>query len=279
MPISYSIKRAGINLNADGKGEGRSYKEQYIVKGEDDASLMLSGLYALVKSRVVFGLYLSDLSADEYYGNGKWLVTATFEPWSVDNAGSSQEETEKPQISFDCTASSVHIDRALGDGQDILIEGSPDPGLLIGWNGEFGEKSEVKGCDVFSAQGRESYTKMMKITDLDVGYRKMLFEYTGCVNSHTFADWLPGEVLFMGANFGGAIKGNDRIKVTFNFAIRPTQTITVGTTSVIKLGWAYLWNMWESNRNTTTGKVIPEIKGIYMAKVYEYKNFNNLGIF
>lgn len=148
----------------------------------------------------------------------------------------------------------------------------PDPGKLIDWNGKYGVAS-VSGQII-------RYTPEMSLCciatfpaerALSRAYLRQIANLVGKVNSTAFANWNPGEVLFLGLtgsrNFTGN-GGRELCDLTFRFNIRcNTHRSAGGVDAGIVEGWDHFW---------TIPSALPGQNGIYsvhVSRIYERASF------
>lgn len=105
-----------------------------------------------------------------------------------------------------------------------------------------------------------------------LGLRNCAFKY----NNAPFRGQAAGECLFFGAR--GAPRNKDDHSVTFNFLCSANATgLTIGDiTGVDKLGWNYLWVLFEQTHDTTGKYITPRPKAAYVERVYKPADFPTL---
>lgn len=222
------------------------------------------------------GLLRKSVRFDGFDSEGVLSFTAVYEQQTESaSAGVGGDSSEEPQMSFDCSGGTAHI---VQSRYQQRWKAEPNPGGMIGWNGKPGQEAEYAGVDVVTATMRESYTLQMKPSKLTTAYKRTIANLTGTVNSKSFKGWEAGEVLFLGASFSGAETGNDRITVTFNFAIQQNESaVPISPELAInKRGWEYIWTITKTvdDPNTKTTKV--ELVNAFVEQVYPYADFGQL---
>lgn len=223
------------------------------------------------------GLLRENIRFDGFAGDGAMEFSVVYEELDSDSGSSGESDGDDPQMSFDCSGGTAHVVHAISQRKCVLDDGAPDPGCMIGWNGDIAN-SEFAGVDIVTPQMRESYTRRMRPSALSTEFKRTIAELTGCVNSSKFKGWERGEVLFAGASFSGSSSGSDLVTVTYNFMIQRNESnATIGTLVLgDKLGWEYIWTITE---NRQTGKSVEVVlKQVCIAQVYPFGNFNKLGL-
>ena len=224
-------------------------------------------------------------------GDGNYEISVLYEKSDSSDGGGggkdSEEDTEedtkrRATMSFDCGGGTKHVTSSIG-AQTILLEGSPDPGTAVGWNGKPGPEMAIAGVDIPTAQLRESWTIKKSVSKArDTAFRRKVAAMVGKVNSSSFHGWEAGEVMFLGMSLSiPEDKEEDEVNVTFNFAIQPNETRSMfGSKFVSKKGFEYIWAISETVIGESGGKKIPElkVKGMYKATVCESADFSGLGV-
>lgn len=123
--------------------------------------------------------------------------------------------------------------------------------------------------------------------------RNDLLGCTGKINSGTFRGWPARCVMFTGCNGSrNGTKSTDKWQVTFNFSVRPSETVsglkyvdgsdvehTLNDFDVA--GWDYLWFRFGHPKRLTNdlNKHVRPIKGVFVSRVYATADFSSvLGI-
>ena len=226
------------------------------------------------------GMSIDHFALDEVLSHNAYRIKAVYAQGSAvpDTSGDTEE---KPTMSFECSAGNIHIisairqEKVYGDKDDEL---DSNVGCMIGWNGKLGEGMEIAGVDVPTAGLRESYTKVMKTSNISTSFKRKVASLTGKVNNGSFKGWNAGEVMFMGMSYSAPLKGNEKVTVTFSFNIQPNENnVRIADKSIgDKKGFEYLWVVYKSRRESN--KPTAGIRAIYKAEVVESANFSDLGL-
>ena len=141
----------------------------------------------------------------------------------------------------------------------------------------------VEGVEIPSPKLELTVKKWWESTQVSTAYLRVLSYATGCVNSDVWRGFLPGEVLFLGAE--GSQQGQKPFQVQYKFAISQNATgLSVGhITGISKRGWDYLWVLYRSRKDvnpegTETHALVRVPKAAYVEQVHDYVNFADLGI-
>ncbi|MPM64769.1 hypothetical protein SDC9_111658 [bioreactor metagenome] len=155
--------------------------------------------------------------------------------------------------------------------------GTKDAGGAIGWNGKSGSEMEITGVDIPTAQLRETYTRVMRLSRITTGFKRNVAGLVGKVNSGSFKGWSAGEVMFLGMSYSSPAKSSTKVTVTFNFSVQPNESdAKVGGKSVSKKGFEYVWAL--SKTSAESGVPKAEVEAIYVEQVCEYASFSALGL-
>ena len=220
-------------------------------------------------------LFRTKVRSEGYDKDGNLEVTVVYS--ANDNSSSSSNSTvdAEPTISFSCGGGSKHMTTAI---QQTVISGA-SAGGAIGWNGKSGSDCEIAGVDVPTAELTKTYTKVMRIRDITTNFERNVANMVGTVNSREFKGWKKGEVMFREMSYS-AQKNDTKVVVSFSFAIHPNESgvkIPGTTHSFSKEGWQYVWMIPETEIDAN-GEPRVNVKGLYLATVCRYEDFNKLGI-
>lgn len=138
------------------------------------------------------------------------------------------------------------------------------------------DKDGVKGVEIGIPGLEFQIEKTMAKGVLTLAYVMTLVNLTYKTNNAAFRNFAQGELLFLGAEFRQS--SNAEVTVVFKFSASPNRTnLTFGTiTGVAKKGHEYLWVDYEAAE--VSGYVVRRPRGVYVERVYEEGNFNQLGI-
>ena len=224
------------------------------------------------------GLRLKEIRFTGFTGEGALELEAVYEKNSENSdASATDSEVDEPAtLSFDCTSTQKTVLHAISQVQ--LYGSSESAGLLVGWNGKHGSDMEVRGADVPSGVISERLTKRIRSSRITTAYKRKLRSMVGVVNSTAFNGWNPGEVMFLGASFSGAIN-EKKVTVTYNFGVQENEVDCIydGQHLGFKEGYQYVWSISESEV-TSGGNAEPKTKAIFLATICKYGNLNELGI-
>lgn len=205
----------------------------------------------------------------ECCGHGVYIVDAEYE---CNRTSPRQRQEERRAGDQDWIFSSIGGREHIICGMELISTSSgtdgitpPDPGVLINWNGRFGDAFDVAGIDIITASMRESCLMTITADELTTRFCRRIGELTGKVNSSTFHGWSKHEVLFVGASTGIAYYNdeNDKlIDVMYDFAIRPGE------------GWDYHWDITLADPLSRSVSVM----GKYVTRVYDEGDFHDLGL-
>ena len=154
----------------------------------------------------------------------------------------------------------------------------PDPGTRINWDGKMDGDSKISGTTIQVPEMREICVATYKLSRINTAFRKALFNTAGKLNLTVFHGWAPGEVLLESAVQSEPFtntSGRELVDITYTFAIRPVQDITV---SGVKVDAVSMWNtIWSISRRDTLNNSSVNC-GVYESRVYDYASFSPLDV-
>jgi len=214
--------------------------------------------------------------------------------WSSRPANQQQQNQQYPQQpgcdqeSFTSLGGTAHITTAFAE-TGVLIGGgtAPSMGCGIGWNGD-----KFDGVDIVSPTFEFQLTHKYPYNSITPTIRNGWLNLVGCVNSDTFWSFAAGEVLYCGfsgsssTEYDGSLVTIDGVtyqaasnfyNITHNFKCSPNvASMSIGGTTISKLGWEYAWVMREKRDDQTTGQTIEQPVAVYKNQVYRYAAFTGV---
>jgi hypothetical protein len=237
-------------------------------------------------------------------GGGWWEVTATYGPRRPDavsfgegvetetapNHGDSGTETPiGPEISWSVIANTVPITQSLKTRQKRVRGGlgQTDARDFKGAIGVDPTTGEIKGTEKYYAVAEESLSIEIAGAVVTPAWKRLIHELTGCVNSHKFFGYEPGEVLFLGVpnlssqSVGSTWKGQFKFAIQYNVKSRTLAEFDDEKLTVRDLhGWSHVWVTYEPKTQTIgsqTLKVTVPLEA-YEEQIYEYKDLRLIGL-
>lgn len=138
----------------------------------------------------------------------------------------------------------------------------------------------VDGLEVNERAGQFTVSTVIDKDVATNAWWKARFEQVWTINDATFRSWEEGSVALAGID--GRQRADGHWEVDYTFQIKPMEKdltevadFPLGVTRD-KEGWQYVWAMLRNKEDS--GKIVPEVIGIYFADIYEKSNFANLGI-
>ena len=271
MKIYRTQEGAETWKNVSGVPVCQSIDVKYLVVDTTDKETAFMAVWDEAPNEVS-GCFKKEIRVDGYETDRSLSITVIYSPLDSNSSSSDNEEEAEAVMNFECSTGSMHITNAIS--QRIAF-GKQDASGLIGWHGAKAP-NEVDGVDIITGTMRETYTKVMKVSDLNNSYRRKIQELTGSVNSTAFKGWKPGEVLFLGASYS-ATESDKKVAVTFQFSIQPNEAShMIGDIAVSKKGFEYVTAITDNQVQDGTPKVV--IDTIHINQVYKYKSFDGLGL-
>lgn len=214
--------------------------------------------------------------------------------WSSRPANQQQQNQQYPQQpgcdqeSFTAVGGTAHITTAFAE-TGVLIGGGTAPSMAcgIGWNGD-----RFEGVDVVSPTFEFQLSHKYPYNSITSAIRNGWLSLVGCVNSDTFYNFSPGEVLYCGfsgstsTEYDGSLTIIDGVtyqaasnfyNITHNFKCSPNvASMSIGGTTISKLGWEYAWVLREKADDQSTGMTVEKPVAVYKNQVYRYAAFTGV---
>lgn len=264
------------------KGVIQSATLKYLVTGvADEREAILAVLSSDEVPKAIDNIAtMTNVEMDERLNETTYKVNVNYSSTEQESSDSdNNDEDSEPTVSFDTSGGTSTINFA--KWQKALKDGSPDVGLAINWNNKMGDDCEVKGVEIVMPSLRETWTKTVSTsTANNTSFKRKIAKLTGKVNSKKFKGWDEGEVLFLGASFT-ADESKKKTTVTYSFSIRFNEVGIVEDTGkkYDKYGHEYVWAISGTHADKKENfKIKVEAKGVYLARVYDYADLNELGI-
>ncbi len=263
-------------VNSRGFGETKDtkrFERIFIITGTDDPYVARAYGPAL-DSTYGAGLILHERQADvlrirDSNTDGVCQLTCIYV-----TPDENMQEANEPLFEYiwDTSAQSAHIIKAISQTH---YPAAADVGLLIGV-----DEDRIEGVDIPVPKGVYSETRQINNTSLKYGYRNLLHDFSGKINSVNWKGWQAEEVLFLGAV--ARRLGSGKWSFQYSFQIELKETLTVQTVHgpqvVTKQGWDYIWYQRVKEVDAVEGRLTYDIESVHVAKVKETRNFSLLGI-
>jgi hypothetical protein len=208
-----------------------------------------------------FGLRLENIEA-EPMGGGVWKGHARY-----------IRPEDENEYTFDTGGGSKHITQALDTINSYALGGGAAPNFA----GSIGVTDEkVEGVDVPDPKFEFTETHLFDPTFVSAGYKRLIFQLTGCMNDASFKGLAAGECLFVGA--AGAKRGIAKWSITFRFSGSQNATgLTIGgITGIDKLGHDYAWIRY--GNFVDAGHIVSRPVVVTVVRVIPRADFSTLGI-
>jgi len=186
--------------------------------------------------------------------------------------------SDKPsRYEFDTSGGTHHISVSRKTVQKYSESEStppPDHKGAIGWDGE-----KVQGVDIVIPNFVYAEAHHLPVASLTQKYIGASHDMTGTVNEADWRGFGKCEALFMGAQ-GSYTEGDETCEITFKFhGSKSVMNLMIGGIGPIqKLGWEYLWVLFEHKKDTPSNTLVKRPRAVYVEEVYRYSNFLGLGI-
>lgn len=260
MPILIDQSaQVATSYDRDGNLEGARFR--WWVNGTNDEDVV-GGLVLAASSETYLNLYRL----------GVYPQTIDSNHWECD-VDYGLRDDELPEFGFEIGTTTAKVLYAKSQAKfDPTGLTAPDVGLAIGVTPD-----GIEGVDILIPTGCFSYA--LKLTDAQVtdGYKDLLFAATGTTNNAPWKGKAAGEVLFLGSS--GAKRGRAKWDVQYRFAYSKNVSGTIaGVPSVTKSGWNYVWTMSADKIDNTAKAMTKQVRGLYVATVYDSTDFSALGL-
>jgi len=271
MRIEQHFKERPMSMDAD--GEFTQVEVTYIVFDAESEEQALRGVHDYAPDEWE-DLPMESLQISSRESEDVFLVDVTYKNDSSSTSSSKEKDEEEPTVSFDCGGGTRHMTHSY---DQRIAYGTKSAGGAIGWNGKTGAEMSIAGIDVPTAQLRETYTKVMRLSRITTGFKRKCARLVGKVNSGSFKGWDKGEVMFLGMSYSCPAKKSTKVKVAFNFAIQPNEESTVCGKKISKRGFEYAWGL---SNTVVDGNGVPkaDVEAIYVDEVCKYDSFSVLGL-
>jgi len=230
----------------------------------------------------VRGVAPSYYTAADQDGNAKTLVQQTF---AVTRQGPAffyvdvrygPQDPDESSWQFDTSGGTHHITQSLA-----TVGAYGNGAAVTDYKGAInvtGAGKNVEGVEIIIPRFEWSERHVVAASIVTQAYAITLADLTGCVNNAAFRGFAAGEVLFRGAQ--GSKTGQDDWDITYNFSRSPNvSSLDVGGITVSsKKGHEYLWVLYKGDDNQNINELARVPKAVYVERVYEEANLDNLGI-
>ncbi len=243
------------------EGDSPEAELRFVIQGTEDDTVVRALLYATAPY-LYAGLRRGDVSFDPI-GGGIWECAVRY------------SRKNEPQFSFDTGGGTQHVAQSRNTVGSYAAPNETAPNFYgaIAVNDD-----QVGGTDITVPVYNFTETHFINSAFVTGAYKNALFLLTGKVNNDLFKGFAKGELLFLGAS--GSKRGTEDWEITFRFAGSPNVSgLSLGSISgIAKEGWHYLWVRFTDDEDTGSNTLIKKPVAAYVEQVYEYGNFNQLGI-
>lgn len=147
---------------------------------------------------------------------------------------------------------------------------------------EVDEKGKVNGTDIYTPSLEFSLEIYIKTDFFTYAYMRRLYQFTPSTNLDRFGPFIPGECLFLGAEWGPAqsSEGDDLTRLTFYFIAGANETINVPgfTDPLTKNAHDHIWFLWEEFKDTGTGEILRRPAYGLVERNYAQQPLRTLGL-
>ncbi len=274
MPVTVTEKAESRSLV-----DGESAELIYAIRGTASQNAAMTELKATAPA-MFEGLYRQKPRIEPEFVDASnddvciWIATVNYGSLEF-----STPQTGDSAFSFDTGGGTQHITQSLQTVEKYpntpQNPGDPVAPNMQGAIGVAGDN--VEGVDITVPVYTFTETHYIDAAIVDNAYKATLFGLTGKVNNAPFKGLAGSECLFLGAS-GSYRESEDDWEITYSFAGSPNRTNfpVGGITGIDKMGWEYLWVLYENAVDEE--QIIKKPSAVYIEKVYEYGDFSALGI-
>lgn len=250
---------------------------RFLLRGSNDKEEMRTAVKSAADALVTSGLFVSDYGIEEQAGDEIWVGSA-----QLDAVELAPKDPGEVQVSFDTSGGTEKICRGYENNVPWCKSGdiAPPTGKLIGVT-----EDSVEGVDIVVPKFEFQETWVFDDSAITPSFVDTLFRTTGTVNNADFRHMSAYECLCLGVCGTRRPDKNDPTNLvwdlTFKFSGSPTETdIDIGDSITVgaKLGWDYLWLMYEKTTGGTPTRGSHKIVAAYVSRVYRATDFSGLGI-
>ena len=256
----------------DADGEFTEISVQFLASGVRDEAEALEAVREAAPPEWG-GLPLESLEISARDAEEVFTVEVKYKNRESSTSSSREDGEEEPTVSFDCGGGTMHLTHSYSQR---VAYGTKKAGGAIGWNGKTGAEMSIAGVDVPTAQLRETYTKVMRLSRITTAYKRKVAKLVGKVNSGSFKGWSRGEVMFLGMSYSCPAKKSTKVLVSFNFAVQPNESVSIAGHRIEKKGFEYAWALSRTLDDGGTPKA--DVEAIYVDEVCRYDSFSKLGL-
>lgn len=219
---------------------------------------------------------------DTVNNTGLWNASAQYGARQIPTFTPEESEIGTVRILVDTTGGTAHITHSFSTRSQFGT-GSEDLDQAIGMAAD---RLSIEGVDITVPVFNMTVTKVWDKNSIP-SYNT-IFGLTGEVNSSIFSvsdtetgkslTFLTGECLFVGAQIG-SLRSDDGIEIAYSFSAIPNRSgiSFAGISGITKLGWDYMWALTYPGQDGNN-RDLPKTERVYVERVYEAGNLNNLNI-
>ncbi|MFO0880742.1 MAG: hypothetical protein U0840_25700 [Gemmataceae bacterium] len=213
-------------------------------------------------------LYLHGYTLTPMRGGQSWQATAKYKSW----------EPLEITWSGDTSGGTVRITQSLKTVESFT--GAFESGEPPDFKGAMNvKKGQVEGTEIYARSFSFSAEVTVPRAMFTPDYQVTLYGLTSTVNDKMFRGQPRGDVLFIGAQWVDR-SSSPYIVVTYKFLGSPAKRYETGEIGEFeeftKEGWQYFWQYYKEA--VSNNSLIPVAYAGYVEQVYEYGNFDLLGL-
>ncbi|MGN0880121.1 MAG: hypothetical protein ACI4WT_11825 [Oligosphaeraceae bacterium] len=268
--MSQRYEARAMAMDAD--GEFTEVAVQFLAEGARDEAEALEAVHDAAPDEWE-GLPMESLEIASRDSGDVFTVEVKYKNKESSTSSSKNGGEEEATVSFDCGGGTMHLTHSY---EQRIAYGTRKAGGAIGWNGKTGAEMAISGVDVPTAQLRETYTKVMRLSRITTSFKRKVARLVGKVNSGSFKGWSRGEVMFLGMSYSCPARKSTKVLVTFNFAVQPNESVSIAGHKIEKKGFEYAWAL--SKTLDDGGMPKADVEAIYVDEVCRYDSFSMLGL-
>ncbi|HOQ61751.1 MAG TPA: hypothetical protein PKZ08_14090, partial [Vicinamibacterales bacterium] len=159
----------------DADGEFTEVSVQFLVSGVPDEGEALKAVHDDAPEEWE-GLPMESLEISSRDAEDVFTVEVKYKHKESSVSSSKEKDEEEPTVSFDCGGGTMHLTHSY---EQRVAYGTKKAGGAIGWNGKTGAEMAISGVDVPTAQLRETYTKVMRLSRITTSFKRKVAKLVG----------------------------------------------------------------------------------------------------
>ena len=164
--VSQRYDARAMAMDAD--GEFTEVSVQFLAEGARDEAEALEAVHDAAPEEWE-ELPMESLEISSRDSEDVFTVEVKYKNKESSTSSSREKSEEETTVSFDCGGGTMHLTHSY---EQRIAYGTKKAGGAIGWNGKTGAEMAISGVDVPTAQLRETYTKVMRLSRITTSFKR-----------------------------------------------------------------------------------------------------------